>query len=917
MEDLIYVEDTDKLEAGVAANYFVEKDIRNRVYINTLSAELAMKYLVALGLDAKDLKNIHSVKKVIETFDIADVMMKNIHIDVRAVFDEDVIFIPKSHFEFNLVPDIYLVFQYMRNFSDVKILGFFEPKLINKNNSNKEYYFIEKEKLCPICDLKSYIENFDGNTDTGLSQEERETCETLIVSVCDHDVSDDDKKYLFGCLMKSLDLRDKFNEFENFETLSFKAMADTSVQKKYFNMEVKSDESDMFSNIALAGDVLSGIGTGVSAQALTDVVSGGEFLADTVLDNEPIVEEYDEHSNVEAEIADDEVENNINMPQVEPLEEVQESDNDFSTSEFENNFENIEFTDFEDEQIETMRGEDDSDTQFVDTEPLNSDDFIENQPQEEISLTEQVGGMNAEDVSSFGLNLLENLAQEDIDKVDETQNGFELQDFELPENPEESIAKTEQPTEMFDFIETENSFEQTETQNDNTGISLESLSEIDTLPELQTEPSAESLPEFSEIETLPELEPKSEAESLPEFNEMSDIQPESVSNDFTEFDAFPELQTEPLAESLPEFSEIDTLPELQTEPLAESLSEFSEIDTLPELEPQPVAETSSEPPSQTQETVDEFNELNSIYNQDFDLKSEIQKKLDGMPSDDVLFEDVITELPPSMPAQDNNLIQPQEFVPEINDIVVDTPENDTDELQVLYDNEFTEELPEKNEEISPKTRPIPGISLFENTEKLFANKKLMITSALSLAIVVVAVCGINMVKSKNTSEIAEQKPAENVLDSNVPTEVPSDAMPEQKIEVPAQMPSENKVEVKSAVKSSNSSMDVSKIIWDVPDSLSYSTGMQNFLRTAGKSIKLSLSADLLLADEYAYTNQVKVALKLSKDGNILDSKVVSGSGSSQIDNIVLQSVKDTLSVLKPPSSEINTPDFNLNLIIYF
>ena len=112
-------------------------------------------------------------------------------------------------------------------------------------------------------------------------------------------------------------------------------------------------------------------------------------------------------------------------------------------------------------------------------------------------------------------------------------------------------------------------------------------------------------------------------------------------------------------------------------------------------------------------------------------------------------------------------------------------------------------------------------------------------------------------------------------------------------------------------------MEVSKLVWDVPDSLSYSPKMQNYLRTTGKSIKLSLSADLLLADEYAYTNQVKVSLKLSKDGAIQDSKIISSSGSTQIDKIVLQSVKDTLSVVKPPSDEIKTPDFNLALIIYF
>ena len=116
---------------------------------------------------------------------------------------------------------------------------------------------------------------------------------------------------------------------------------------------------------------------------------------------------------------------------------------------------------------------------------------------------------------------------------------------------------------------------------------------------------------------------------------------------------------------------------------------------------------------------------------------------------------------------------------------------------------------------------------------------------------------------------------------------------------------------------SESYLTVNRLVWDVPDVLSQSSKIQNYLITAGKSIKLSLSADLLLATEYAYTNQVKLSLKLNNTGAIQDIKILSSSGSTQIDSIVLQSVKDTLNVVKPPADEIRTPDFNLNLIIYF
>lgn len=110
-ETLIYIDDKQKYDASVVANTFSDKDIRNRSYINTLGAELITKYLNSENIDVSYSKNLHSIKKVLEEFDISDIRLKNITLDVRVVYDEKAIFIPKSHFEYNLVPDIYVVFK--------------------------------------------------------------------------------------------------------------------------------------------------------------------------------------------------------------------------------------------------------------------------------------------------------------------------------------------------------------------------------------------------------------------------------------------------------------------------------------------------------------------------------------------------------------------------------------------------------------------------------------------------------------------------------------------------------------------------------------------------------------------------------------------------------------------------------------
>ena len=153
-ETLIYIDENDKKEAGINAKHFAKDDVKNRAYYNTLGAQLIKKFLASENVAAANTYNIHSIKKILEEFDIADVMLGNIHIDVRIVFNENFIFVPKSHFKYEILPDIYLVLLMSNDKKYVKFLGFFEPKLINKNNENEEYYFIEKEKLTPPTNLK-------------------------------------------------------------------------------------------------------------------------------------------------------------------------------------------------------------------------------------------------------------------------------------------------------------------------------------------------------------------------------------------------------------------------------------------------------------------------------------------------------------------------------------------------------------------------------------------------------------------------------------------------------------------------------------------------------------------------------------------------------------------------------------------
>lgn len=231
-ETLIYIEKENTTEAEFMSRSFVNKEVKNRAYINALGAELLTKYLASEGVNVSDLHNLHSISKILEKNDIADILLPNIHIDVRVIFDDNQIFIPKSHFELGLTPDIYAVLKIDADFKYVEFLGYFKPSQINKDNQNDEYYFFSKNKLSSPESLTKFIQNFPGKNPRKLTEEEFFHGRELSISLADHNITLDEEIELYELLLSSAQLRDSVLEFDNFETLAYSVAPELAKSSK-------------------------------------------------------------------------------------------------------------------------------------------------------------------------------------------------------------------------------------------------------------------------------------------------------------------------------------------------------------------------------------------------------------------------------------------------------------------------------------------------------------------------------------------------------------------------------------------------------------------------------------------------------------------------------------------------------------
>lgn len=969
-DTIIYIDEQDKHDASAAANSFADKNVKNRVYINTLGADLAMKYLASENINVSEVYNMHSIKKILEELDISDVMLPNIHIDVRVIFDENLIFIPKSHFIYDLVPDIYLVFALAKDFSHVKFSGFFEPKLINKNNQNKEYYFIEKEKLNPPSDLKQYIENFNGNTTNGVSEEDIQNSERIIMAMCDNDISEGEKQYLIKQLTKSAELRDKFIEYENFETLSYKAMTDPQIIKKEIALEpdTKSNEETIdnvdsmpeqenleffdsienFDNLDFDFPQSDNEGTldyeGENTNSLSEDITENTF--EELPEHTEDIENIKTDNNIDETLNIDNQDNNTdseitisqNLVSSIPEDTAPITLDTVDTTEFDNAV--IEEPKFEEEiisfdNIETPEQEEKSDLINEIDNKISFDDIdtIDTINEDPVNIEEPTISLtDADDVDNSAQNLeeetlsLDDLTPADIsNEISLNENlpdTINLEEIPETESFEENILNEEIPDENnIDLKETLNSIDNltadvnTDETNFDNNFDNEK-NEIDT---------SNVLEEISEDLTEGEININSNAEDTFDVTDSQEVKPKEDDNE-----SFGKNLLENLSE---ENSDIISFDELGIEETQSHETEhISSDELLSQIDDILGSNSETESTEINSNTMSEEN----ISQDNSDLSN--IPDIDSLLSDQTEnFEDSASaETTPDLSTAEE--INPQNETPAfaIDDILnteetqtTVEQENSAENLEVLFNDNDTAPNTELNniEDLTDTSeQPIPGAAFLK--QKKYNTKIIIAAAALITVLAGVSAFTLLKPKAENTTGIEPVTPAasgpnnnpaenpvnENVLETNTPTIDKKAVKQAQKTQQTKEL---TNTPANQKPISSESYLDVKRLVWDVPDFLSYSPKIQNYLRTAGKSIKLSLSADLLLATEYAYSNQVKISLKLSKDGNIQEAKIVQSSGSGQIDNIVLQSVKDTLNVVKPPANEISTPDFNLNLIIYF
>lgn len=549
-ETLIYIEKENHTEAEFMSRNFVNKELKNRAYLNALGAELVTKYLTSEGIKFNNVHNLHSISKVLESVDIADILLPNIHLDVRVVFNEKHIFIPKSHFELDLVPDAYVVLKLDEEFKHVELLGYFKPSQINKRNENREYYFFDRDKLSSPATLTKFVKDFTGRTSRDISEEDLLRGRELAISLADHNISVSEEKELLELLLLSDVLRESVLEFDNFETLSYSTapvLSESLVAPEIVEENEDNTEEDAKEIIDGETKLEPVEEISLATMAMDEELDLDEAFPEPELEEEPLEETLVEEP-LDDPVSDEDTE-----------EEIAEDIEEEAISEVEEQVENVLDENLIEEHIEEV-----AELDFVDLEPEVEEE--EKKETIETDLTEELDTTEDEDLAEEELATTEKETIDESEEDDEFVNelneaaGITTDETSLEDDILEDGLDFVEPTEEM-LIEEEEITEEVEEETLNLETEEQTLQEEIVENEESTELDiAEDLSENT-IEPLTEEPLAEESLALDETLEVS----ENVKDDI--LDAVEQTTPDPtiVDENLPTL-DLEKAPSLEIDP---------------------------------------------------------------------------------------------------------------------------------------------------------------------------------------------------------------------------------------------------------------------------------------------------------------------------------------------------------------
>ena len=828
--------------AKIYASLLLSEYQRKRAYASISALYSFLGLLDETELDVQKTMTLFRNPVLNEQFEISDLYVNNWHLDVRVIIGGDSFLIPKIHFDNGIQPDFYVVIKMDSSLKTCELLGFADTKKMSKEAFDYGYY------SSPISELISYKEFLTAVSIKKVvehTQEDHEAFKEQYLSLIDNEIDVESKNKIIKHLFECSECRTEFCCFTGFEMVSCHI----------------GEYSDL-----LKDETLNIVG----AQDVDNPKYEGKEQVISFVDEE----KEDEVSDILDELfgSDDEM-----------YESYKDDSNKDLQSDIDEKAEDILIDDIEEESNI-------SDTSFDDIDEIETAEVTHiKSVSDELELFDEP--MNESEIDS--VDMIENDFGSDFEnsavKFDEQPYPHkDLQDDDLLE-----IQETEQ-NEL--SLMDNNESDLVEIKDDDFPVELMDVSE-EVLPTLQSDVTdevqkvivdydANGQPIFSYITNISSTDAPSEA-----ITEIVSIEDE-IEDKIEDSEDWEKTYDEHLEEE-------------NTDVLEDDIFDDEDFNEIENSDSQEVAfEENNEHTIEKDELFE--NESDLIDYDDEETDSVEQEEEDVVPEEDFFDEEEQSDVDDNSDFEFNDGIDNEDEYEEYDEDESEYQQQKGGSKKGLLIAFFTVIL-----------MAAAGVAFFFAKNINSANNETVATENTEVQAEVPQVDDLfeQPVAEENTNENPVSNEEQNVIveENNdvIPSELPK-AEPTP-IEVPASnvtvpepqaqpqtqtAPIGDMNKVMSNVFATQNSVTLRGVNWQCAPALFTNKEFKTYLQGLDDVLKLNIKKNLLNTSDIPQNPSVTVKMAIDNNGQMIKNLISESSGSEQIDNIVLQSINQTLEVQK-------------------
>lgn len=908
-------------------------ELRKKAYISQLSVDIVSEYLEQAGISVNTRQSFFKNLLLLNEFSFADLYAQNVRIDVRTLIGSDYsqMWVPKSHFTFGLTPDIYLGLRISQDIREADMLGFIEADKINRfSGKNREFVIVETEQLIPLSELTSYVKKFEKKKNS-FNKASHEKVRDLFFAYIDGEIEKQDKIYLLKHIAKCEACAEEFNTCLGFDK-NFRSIRRIPGFLIDLPFEKPSNAIEALEDSIKANNPINIIAAGAVAEQSLDVIynTAAEAIDTNILLDrikKAIADgNIEQISGKKAKPQDNQVDEGLSFeePENELLEEIFEAQDikGRKRKRLSRKFKkaariikNVLYP------ARKTKSEPESDINMSEDSMQGYTDVdnqeFENEKFEDYSVS---GVLESNEKADFNLEgkvnsfdeLFADVSDEDLmgfSEISEPDNSYE-EDAVIDEVA--PISEFEYELSQLDSIngldgsnENDDDFEEVGNLEDYlSGKVLENPVLDDGLEsDGQESDGQENVPKIDLIvdtdkqEAIDTLYPAGNSQNDEKIfkNLAKKLREENFGDDNFEVRELTPGEIQDVNLNLNEF-------EFKAEDLEGSIKDTETLQDLLgikgfEFNEEKVKELSEKLADQVKE-----DKSSNIWNGNAELDGKIKEILETL--DDVEIIENLQELSKLSGNRENNF--------DNNSNPDETHQENAPKLPQEFVN--LEQIVKNDNKKMDKKTP---------TKERCNNSGLIAAAAVITAAGVMTYICMNALKpaeqaaniNNNSINIAQNPQPVN----NEPVRAEQNTQPhpeprvvkqeEQQIPL-AEIKNKKMTELArnrnindvlaNAFINQGNEIKITNISWEIKPSLASQATFKNYLMVTGQVLKMSLSKNLLAANDRAISNKVKVKVVLAPNGGIQESVIKETSGSKQIDEIVLITLKETFAYTKMP-----------------